>query len=440
MVAGRRPGRLRAGAPRAPAPVLRRLGRPQPAPAELPRPRRPRAGLVGARPDRLRAAQPAPRAGPLDPGRPGQLPRRLTRDKADEESPAWSPDGRRLAFVRGRPGRAELVVMDADGRHERRLTRGVGAASPAWSPDGRRIAYSAGPRGRRPGVRPGRAGADRSASSRAGGPTRLAPAWQPTGGDPVIAAAGDIACDPANRDVRRRPRHPPQLPPAADLRRPARRSTSRRCSTLGDAQYPDGAYSDFLAGYGPSWGRLKGLTRPVPGNHEYGTPGAAGYFDYFDGAGRPPGVAGGRDRGYYSFDVGTWHVVALNSNCGFLPGGCAAGSPQEQWLRPDLAAHPAAVHARLLAPPALRLRGGGRDAGHAAALAGALRRGGGRRPQRPRPCLRALRPAERRRRGRPGAAGSASSSSGPAAATSRASARSGPTARSAAAAPTGCWP
>ncbi len=271
---------------------------------------------------------------------PGQVPRRLTRAKPDEEAPAWSPDGRRLAFVRGPAARAELVVMDADGRHERRLTRHVGAASPAWSPDGRRIAYSAGPHGRRQVfVLRARGGQVRQLTR--GRTDALAPAWQPTGGDPVIAAAGDIACDPTNREFggglgSARNCHQQQtsdvllgLDLAAVL-------------MLGDAQYPNGAYSDFLAGYGPSWGRLKGLTRPVPGNHEYGTPGAAGYFDYFDGVGKATGVAGGRDRGYYGFDVGTWHVVALNSNCGSLPGGCAAGSPQEQWLRADLAAHPAA--------------------------------------------------------------------------------------------------
>ncbi|HEU5321805.1 MAG TPA: metallophosphoesterase, partial [Methylomirabilota bacterium] len=81
-------------------------------------------------------------------------------------------------------------------------------------------------------------------------------------------------------------------------------------------------------------GRHKGRTRPAVGNHEYGTPGAAGYFDYFGAA------AGGPGKGWYGYDLGAWHVIALNSNCA-QAGGCHAGSEQERWLRADLAAHPA---------------------------------------------------------------------------------------------------
>jgi hypothetical protein len=87
--------------------------------------------------------------------------------------------------------------------------------------------------------------------------------------------------------------------------------------------------------FGPSWGRLGALLRPAPGNHEYLTSDGAGYFDYF-------GVrAGERGRGWYSYDVGTWHLVALNSNCAAI-GGCGPGSPQLVWLEDDLAAHPRA--------------------------------------------------------------------------------------------------
>ena len=75
---------------------------------------------------------------------------------------------------------------------------------------------------------------------------------------------------------------------------------------------------------------MKALSRPVAGNHEYGTRRAAGYFGYFGAAAGPPG------KGYYSYDLGAWHVVALNSNCAAV-GGCHAGSPQERWLRDDLA-------------------------------------------------------------------------------------------------------
>lgn len=104
---------------------------------------------------------------------------------------------------------------------------------------------------------------------------------------------------------------------------------------LGDNQYEDGTLAEFETAYAPSWGRALHVSHPVAGNHEYQTPGATGYFDYFNGVGVFDGRAGPRDRGYYSFDVGTWHVVALNSNCGYVP--CAAGSEQEKWLRADLA-------------------------------------------------------------------------------------------------------
>ena len=101
---------------------------------------------------------------------------------------------------------------------------------------------------------------------------------------------------------------------------------------------------------------MKPITFPSAGNHEYKTAGAQGYFDYFNGAAYSTGRAGDRDKGYYSFDVGTWHLIALNSGDHCVPVGCGKGSPQEQWLRADLAAHPTAVHARVLAPPALQLR------------------------------------------------------------------------------------
>ena len=105
--------------------------------------------------------------------------------------------------------------------------------------------------------------------------------------------------------------------------------------TLGDLAYPDGSATDFADCYDPTWGRHKARTRPSPGNHEYHSPHAAPYFAYWgDRAGDP-------DKGYYSYQAGTWHVVVLNSNCVQI-GGCQAGSPQEQWLREDLAAHPSA--------------------------------------------------------------------------------------------------
>jgi hypothetical protein len=104
-------------------------------------------------------------------------------------------------------------------------------------------------------------------------------------------------------------------------------------AALGDTAYPDGSADQFARCYAPTWGRHKARTRPAVGNHEYGTPDASGYFDYFGTA------AGERDKGYYSYELGAWHVVVLNTNCGEV-GGCGPGSPQERWLRADLAAHP----------------------------------------------------------------------------------------------------
>jgi hypothetical protein len=97
--------------------------------------------------------------------------------------------------------------------------------------------------------------------------------------------------------------------------------------TAGDNAYPDGSAADFAQCYQPSWGRHKPRTRPSPGNHDYHTAGAPDYYSYF---GASAGVAG---QGYYSYDLGGWHIVALNSNISM-----AVGSAQEAWLRADLAA------------------------------------------------------------------------------------------------------
>ena len=102
---------------------------------------------------------------------------------------------------------------------------------------------------------------------------------------------------------------------------------------LGDLQYERGELAHFRSSYGPTWGRVKSVTRPAPGNHEYATPGAAGYYTYFGRA------AGKPSRGYYSFALGAWRLIALNSNCPQVPGGCDVGSPQEQWLRAVLKRH-----------------------------------------------------------------------------------------------------
>jgi hypothetical protein len=160
--------------------------------------------------------------------------------------------------------------------------------------------------------------------------------------DPVIAAAGDIACDPTD---------PGYNGGAGTADRCRQRATSdllvgaglTRVLPLGDIQYDSASLSNIMAVYDPTWGRVKSISRPILGNHESG---GTGYFDYFNGSGVTDGPAGPRGKGYYSFDVGSWHLVALNSNC-TRPAdttdvvGCGVGSEQERWLRADLAAHPA---------------------------------------------------------------------------------------------------
>jgi hypothetical protein len=95
--------------------------------------------------------------------------------------------------------------------------------------------------------------------------------------------------------------------------------------TAGDNAYPGGSEEEFADCLDPSWGRHRDRIRPSPGNHDYRTNGAAGYFDYFGAAAGEPG------RGYYSYEYGAWHIVALNSEIDMEP-----GSGQEQWLRADL--------------------------------------------------------------------------------------------------------
>jgi hypothetical protein len=157
------------------------------------------------------------------------------------------------------------------------------------------------------------------------------------GPDPVIGAAGDIACDPTDPGYNNGDGTPGRC---------QQRATSdllvgtglTGVLPLGDEQYDDASLSKFQSVYDPTWGRANDLARPAVGNHEYLTAGASGYFDYFDGVGKSSGPAGDRDKGYFSFNVGAWHVISLNSNCTEVS--CAAGSPQEAWLRADLQANP----------------------------------------------------------------------------------------------------
>ena len=103
--------------------------------------------------------------------------------------------------------------------------------------------------------------------------------------------------------------------------------------TAGDNAYPSGTFNQFQNCYGPTWGRHYARTAPSVGNHEYRTSGASGYFRYFGAAANPSG------KGYYSYNLGDWHIVVLNSMCENI-GGCSASSPQAQWLRGDLVANP----------------------------------------------------------------------------------------------------
>ncbi|GAC1674515.1 MAG: hypothetical protein PVS2B2_08730 [Candidatus Acidiferrum sp.] len=109
----------------------------------------------------------------------------------------------------------------------------------------------------------------------------------------------------------------------------------------GDLAYDSGTPAEFRNCYGKTWGRFKDRTKPAPGNHEYSGPQATGYFQYWGAQAGEPG------KGYYGYDLGDWHIIALNTNCNSqLLGGCGVGSQEEQWLRKDLAAHP---HACILA-------------------------------------------------------------------------------------------
>jgi hypothetical protein len=103
----------------------------------------------------------------------------------------------------------------------------------------------------------------------------------------------------------------------------------------GDLAYERGTAAEFQNCYDTTWGEFKARTRPVPGNHEYGEPTASAYFKYWGKQAGPEG------KGYYSYDLGSWHIVGLNTNCTVKGlGGCATGSPEEEWLRQDLADHP----------------------------------------------------------------------------------------------------
>jgi hypothetical protein len=156
--------------------------------------------------------------------------------------------------------------------------------------------------------------------------------------DPVVAAAGDIACAPPGT----RTASKCHQAATADLL-----AGADAVLPIGDEQYNCGQLSAFNQVYNPSWGRFNNVSHPAVGDNEYAgngcsTPGASGYYTYFGDRASPrePGCTI-NCQGYYSYDVGSWHLVALNSEC-TQPGvgGCSASSPQTQWLKADLDAHP----------------------------------------------------------------------------------------------------
>jgi hypothetical protein len=145
----------------------------------------------------------------------------------------------------------------------------------------------------------------------------------------VIAVAGDIACPSFDDEFN----HGNGIENACQQKATARlvaRMHPDAVLMLGDSQYDYARAKDYRDSYAPTWGRFLDITHAAAGNHEYARdPQARDYFEYFGPA------AGQRGKGYYSFDLGAWHLVALNSNCDFV-GGCTRGSPQERWLRHDL--------------------------------------------------------------------------------------------------------
>jgi acid phosphatase type 7 len=146
-----------------------------------------------------------------------------------------------------------------------------------------------------------------------------------------LVTAGDIACNPVDRRYGIGQGEETGCQQKATSQLIARLKPAA-VMPLGDNQYQHGTYRGFMSSYAQTWGRFLAITHPVIGNHEYDTPHAAGYFGYFGRA------AGDPRKAYYSYDLGRWHVVVLNdTGCRYV-GGCGAGSPQERWLRRDLAA------------------------------------------------------------------------------------------------------
>ena len=143
------------------------------------------------------------------------------------------------------------------------------------------------------------------------------PSATPSADDPVFVGAGDIGDCKSDADSAT----------AALLD-----DIPGTVFALGDNAYPDGSKAAYKDCYDPTWGRHKARTRPIPGNHDYHTKGAAGYFDYFGDA-----AVNADGDPWYSYDLGEWHIIALDSECEET-NACVPNSPQGRWLRADLAA------------------------------------------------------------------------------------------------------
>ena len=179
-------------------------------------------------------------------------------------------------------------------------------------------------------------------------PQLLLTAQPPDNGDPVIVAAGDIACSPADANFNGG---------AGTATACHEKATSDlvlslnplAVITLGDEQYNSGKLTDFLTSYDPTWGRFKSITHPSIGNHELGDTGAGGYFTYF-GDNATPLEPGCRKncKAWYSYSIGNWRIITLNTECDSNGNNCVAGSEQDLWLQSQLASANAAGQCKLV--------------------------------------------------------------------------------------------
>lgn len=163
----------------------------------------------------------------------------------------------------------------------------------------------------------------------------IAPAAHASGPDaPTFVATGDIACDPSAPDFNggKGTSAGCRQAAVADAVRAAKPDVF---APLGDIQYFDATLNKFMASYDKAFGDLKPISKPIPGNHEYKTAGGAGYYSYFGAAAHP------ESKGTYSYDLGSWHVLAINSTACAPSVPCGPGSAMAKWIAADVAAHPA---------------------------------------------------------------------------------------------------